>query len=98
MQARTLNGRFRTAGFMWGLILGQVVLWELSCCEGQLLSQGVDRAIVKHPVATRLAIAVTALHLANVLDHPRLTVFDPYAAVARLRFPATRRRTRWIVA
>lgn len=63
-----------TAERAW-LGLGAAILaYEIACPQDHLLSQGVDRAIEKHPVATRLAIGITALHLANAL--PRQ--LDPF--------------------
>lgn len=56
-----------TAGKAWAWIGALVTAYELSCPKGELLSEGVDRAIEKHPVAVPLAIGYTAAHLCNVL-------------------------------
>lgn len=50
------------------LAVGAVVLGhELLCADGHTLSEGVDKALEKHPVATTLAVGTVALHLLNVL-------------------------------
>lgn len=56
------------------LAVGAVVgAHELLCDDGHTLSEGVDSALEKHPVATTLAIGTVALHLLNVLPEK----FDP---------------------
>lgn len=50
------------------LAVGAVVgLHELLCDTNQTLSEGVDTALEKHPVAVTLAVGTVALHLLNVL-------------------------------
>lgn len=56
-----------TAGKAWAWMFGAITAYELTCPKGELLSEGVDRAIDKHPIAVPLAIGYTALHLANRL-------------------------------
>lgn len=56
-----------TARRAWLGIAAAVTAYEFLCPEGELLSEGADRAIDKHPVLVPLAIGVVALHLANVL-------------------------------
>ena len=56
-----------TAKRGWAAIGLGVLAYELACAEGQLLSEGADRAIEKHPVLTRAAIGITALHLSNAI-------------------------------
>lgn len=60
-----------------GVVIG---LHEALCGSNEMLSHGVDRMIEKHPVATRLAIGVTALHLANLLPEK----IDPISRFANL--------------
>ena len=63
-----------TARRAW-LGVGTLVLaYEIACPDGELMSEGVDRAIEKHPVLTILAIGATALHLANLLPES----IDPF--------------------
>lgn len=68
------------AGKAWLAVGAAVTAYEFLCDEGQTLSEGVDRAIEKHPILTLGAIAVTSAHLANVLS-PRV---DPYHQVTKL--------------
>ena len=63
-----------TAKRAWGAILGSVAVYEAVCKDGELLSEGVDRAIEKHPVAVPLAIGYTAAHLCNILPQ-KLDIF-----------------------
>jgi hypothetical protein len=51
----------------WAVIGLGVVAYEALCPDGQLLSEGADRAIESHPVAVPVAIGIVALHLANIL-------------------------------
>ena len=56
-----------TAKRAW-LALGTGILaHEVLCGDGELLSEGADRALEKHKVLTLGVIAVTALHLANAI-------------------------------
>lgn len=59
----------------WALIGVGVLAYEIACPEGELLSEGVDRALERHPKATVAAIGITALHLANLIPE-RL---DPFS-------------------
>ena len=59
---------------MWAAIGIAVAYHELSCKDGELLSEGVDRALEKHPVLTYSLITITAAHLLNQLP-PKA---DPY--------------------
>lgn len=62
---------------MWGAIAIAVAYHELTCKEGHLLSEAVDRALDKGPISRAvvfLAVTVTAGHLLNLLP-PKL---DPY--------------------
>jgi len=56
-----------TAERAWAGLIGAITLYELVCPPNQTLSEGVDRAISKHPVAVPLAIGYTAAHLCNIL-------------------------------
>lgn len=46
----------------WG-----VAVYDYAAPEGQMLSEGVDRALEKHPLLTVAAVGTVALHLLNVL-------------------------------
>jgi Ca2+/Na+ antiporter len=57
----------RPSSVAWGALIGGIVAWDLLCENGETLSERVDAGLNNHPVATRLAIGMTALHLMNVL-------------------------------
>ncbi|QNJ57161.1 hypothetical protein L3Y21_gp108 [Gordonia phage Rabbitrun] len=65
----------------WGVLMGAVIVYEVLADEGELLSEGVDRALLSHKWLTVGAVLVTAAHLLNVLP----TWCDPYAQLARIR-------------
>lgn len=56
-----------TAQRAWTALGLGVLAYELACPSGELLSEGVDRALNSHPALTRAAIGYTALHLMNLL-------------------------------
>lgn len=51
----------------WLTIAGLVAVYELTCPDNELLSEGVDRALESHKALTIAAIGYTAAHLANLL-------------------------------
>lgn len=54
----------------WGVLVAGVAAYDVLSPSGETLSEGIDRALERHPVSRALtlaAIGVTALHLANVL-------------------------------
>ena len=63
---------------MWSVIAVLVAYHEIVCLEGELLSEVVDRALEKHPVAVRAFILITAAHLINWLPKK----LDPYYGLA----------------
>ncbi|MFE5290350.1 hypothetical protein ACFRAQ_35825 [Nocardia sp. NPDC056611] len=69
-----------TAENAWAVLLASVIAWEVLAPPGQLLSEGVDRALQRRPALTRAAITVTALHLANLLPHK----VDPFTHLLNL--------------
>lgn len=56
-----------TAKNSWLALGAGVLAYELVCPSGELLSEGIDRAIDKYPKAVPFAIGYTALHLMNML-------------------------------
>lgn len=74
-RAKWLNARNAWAGLGLG-----IVAYEIASPKGELLSEGADRAIEKHPVLTRLAIGAVALHLMNVLPER----IDPVHRIATI--------------
>lgn len=78
------------AWHLWFAVGVAVVVAEAVAPPGQLMSEGVDRALERHPLLTRAAIEIVARHLTNDLP-PAL---DPFVAVERLVRRAHRRVTR----
>lgn len=68
----------------WLIVGATIITYELLAADGQLLSHGVDQALEAHPVLTRAAILITALHLLNELDDPPLSYLDPFKWVGKL--------------
>lgn len=78
--------RHVTARRMWALIFGLVVLHELTCAEGELLSEEVDRMLDKYPLATYAFTFLTVAHLLNRLP----PAIDPYRAIGIYRMKGTK--------
>lgn len=74
-----------TAKRGWMAVGALVGAYELFCPENELLSQGVDRAIEKHPLLVTAAIGAVAFHLANVYEHLGLEAIDPIHQLTKLR-------------
>jgi len=55
-----------TAKRAWAFMALGIVAYELACPEGELLSEGADRAIERHPMLVPLATLVVAGHVANL--------------------------------
>lgn len=68
-------GELITARKTWLFMTALVLTHEFVCPPGELLSDGVDRGLQKHPVLVYGFTAVTVAHLLNWLP-PKL---DPYA-------------------
>lgn len=56
-----------TAARTWAVIGAVVLAHEYFCPTGELLSEGADRLIARHPTTARLGILALGLHIANVL-------------------------------
>lgn len=56
-----------TAKRGWLAVGALVGAYELAAPEGQLLSEGVDRALEKHPLLVTAAVGSVALHLLNAI-------------------------------
>jgi len=67
-----------TAKRGWIAVGAVVAAHEVLCEAGETLSEGVDKALESHPVATSLAIGYTALHLLNKLP-AKLDIFNQLA-------------------
>ena len=68
-----------TAERAWLGLVGGIALYEAIAPKNHLLSEGVDRMIEKHPVATRAVIGYTAAHLMGLLPEK----FDAYSRTAK---------------
>lgn len=51
----------------WMVLGAGVLAHDVFCKQGETLSEGVDKALESHKVLALGAIALTALHLANVI-------------------------------
>ncbi|MUL65807.1 hypothetical protein BOO86_15130 [Mycobacterium sp. CBMA 234] len=56
-----------SAKHAWVILTAGVLSYEISCKDGQLLSEGVDEWLISRPILTRAAIAAMALHLGNAV-------------------------------
>ena len=67
----------------WGVLAAGVAAYEIKCPQGETLSEGVDRALENRKFKSIVisGIAVTALHLANVLPEQ----LDPYHQLFKLK-------------
>jgi hypothetical protein len=75
------SARALRARHMWAAIAALVVYHETVCPPGELLSEEVDRMLVKHPIGTYLFTALTVAHLLNWLP----ASVDPYRAIGSYR-------------
>ena len=57
----------------WACVAGGVFSYNSLCPQGETLSEGVDRGVLHSPIVSRLAVAVIAAHVGNVLP----ARFDP---------------------
>lgn len=84
---RTLQGSSRVlvvrrvrGEHAWVALAILIAVYEIFAPEGELLSEAVDRFLVRHPWLTRGVVAVVALHLLNLLP----TRVDPVHHVAKM--------------
>jgi hypothetical protein len=68
------------AWHLWLALVAFVTGLEVLAPPNQLLSEGVDRALVRRPILVRLAVVVTAGHLLNWW-HPAV---DPFTYMHRI--------------
>lgn len=64
----------------WLALAGLVVVYEAASPEGELLSEGFDRYLVRFPVLARLVPLVLVLHVINALPKR----FDPVSLLFNL--------------
>lgn len=51
----------------WGVLIGGIAVYDLTCPKGQTLSEAADIAVERHPVMTTALVGMVALHLVNAL-------------------------------
>lgn len=56
----------RPSDYAWIVLATGVVLWDVLCPRGELLSQAVDRYRRGRPITTHLSVAYVALHLTRL--------------------------------
>jgi hypothetical protein len=71
----------------WATLGAGILVYELLCDEGELLSEQCDRWLISHPVTTRVAVVSLALHLINALP--------PKYDIISLGFLGIRKGSRW---
>lgn len=69
----------------WAAIAAVVVIHEAVCEDGELLSEGVDRALDRSPIFVYALMFVTVSHLLNWLPKS----IDPYRAIGSYRKKGT---------
>lgn len=59
--------RLKPSDVAWLTLAAGVVVYESQAAEGELLSNAVDRYLLRHPWLVRFVIFATAAHLANAI-------------------------------
>lgn len=66
-----------------GAVVGIAFVHEVTCDEGELISNLWDEWMMRRPVITTILtiafVNITAAHLCNAMDRPHLARFDPYS-------------------
>ena len=57
----------KPADVAWLTLAAGIVVYEIAAPPGELLSEGVDRYLVRRPWLTRAVVAVVAAHLLNLI-------------------------------
>lgn len=70
----------RAGDIAWCAMGAGVLVYEALAPEDELLSESVDRALLRQPTITRIAIALVACHLLNLLP----TWADPFHYIGRM--------------
>ncbi len=70
----------RAGDIAWCAIGAGVLTYEVLAPEDELLSESVDRALLRRPTITRIAITLVACHLLNLLP----TWADPFHYIGRM--------------
>lgn len=76
--------RPRNSTLSWAALIGGVALYDMTCKDGDTMTERLWDAQEAHPVKRALvlgAIGVTALHLAKLLP----SAVDPFVHLGRLK-------------
>lgn len=73
----------RPSHVAWGVLGAGVLAYEVTCPQGETLSEGLDDLLEKSTTkaAIMAAVGVTALHLVNILPQK----IDPYHQLTRYK-------------
>jgi hypothetical protein len=74
-----------TATRGWAAVLALAGLYEVLAPEGELLSEGVDRALEKRKALTVSAIGLVSLHLCNLIPEKYDPLHQGLELIKRLR-------------
>jgi hypothetical protein len=72
--------KLRHADIAWIILATYVIAYDANCKDGEQLSHGVDRYLLRRPWLTRAVVLTTSAHLLNLL--PRKV--DPFHLTAAL--------------
>lgn len=75
----------------WAALITAVMVYELVCAEGEMLSHGFDRLLEQHPVWPRVLTVVVAAHLINALP----ARVDPLSVLFHIRGGLAKGLLRW---
>ncbi|WP_264923101.1 DUF7427 family protein [Mycobacteroides chelonae] len=70
----------RAADRAWLRLGAEIAAYELTAPPGELLSEGVDRYLMRRPWLTRAVVLVVAAHLLNLLPES----IDPLHQLAKI--------------
>lgn len=68
--------QLRQGDWGWLALAAGVLAYELYADEGELLSEAVDRYLIRRPMLTTAVALITTAHLLNVIPQR----YDPYTA------------------
>lgn len=80
----------------WVALTLGIILYEMFAPPQQLLSEAIDRLLLRHPVLVRVGIMLVALHLINALPtkldpiHHTATIFNMHGTRAISRYNGAR--------
>lgn len=72
----TSNVHLRPSTIAWLALGVGVAAYDYLAPQGETMSEAVDRAIERHPIATIAAVGAVALHLLNVFESYHIEQYD----------------------